>query len=121
MPNAEEGTWKQLLCHQFLTGLPAAVSKQLRATGEIDDLDKMVDWAKLLLTLDHAERAATVGFPTPTSTVVLLQQQVAALTEQVAALTSGREPTNSRRCYRCQQPCHVQRNCPLSRRCFTCG
>ena len=124
MPDVEEGTRKQLLRHQFLAGLHAAVSKQLCATGEIDDLDKMVDRAKLLLTLDHEERAATVSSPTTGSGVTLLQQQVATLIEQVAALTSGRAPTNStnsRRRYRCHQPGHVQWNCPLLRRCFACG
>ena len=124
MPDVEEGTRKQLLRHQFLAGLHAAVSKQLCATGEIDDLDKMVDRAKLLLALDHEERAATVSSPTTGSGVTLLQQQVATLIEQVAALTSGRAPTNStnsRRRYRCHQPGHVQWNCPLLRRCFACG
>ena len=89
MPDVDEGTRRQLLRHQFLAGLPAVVSKQLRATGEIDDLEKMVDRAKLLFTLDHEEQAATVGPPAPNSDVIVLQQQVAALTEQVAALSSG--------------------------------
>ena len=81
MPDVEEGTRKQLLRHQFLVGLPAAVSKQVRSTEEIDDLDKMVDRAKLLLILDHEERAATVSSPTTSSDVALLQQQVVTLTE----------------------------------------
>jgi len=83
MPDVEEGTRKQLLRHQFLAGLPATVSKQLCATGEIDDLDKMVHRVKLLFTLDHLKRAATVSSPTTSSDVALLQQQVVILTEQI--------------------------------------
>ena len=55
MPDVEEGTRKHLLRHQFLAGLPAVVSKQLHATGEIDDLEKMVYRVKLLFILDHEE------------------------------------------------------------------
>ena len=123
MPDVEDGTRKQLLRNQFLAGLPAVVSKQLHATGEINNLEKMVDRAKLLLTLNHEERATMVGSSMPSLDVVLLQQQVAAFTEQVAALTADRATTNSTtscRCYWCHQPGHVQRNCPLSRRCFAC-
>ena len=38
MPDADAATCKQLLIHQFLTGIPDEVSKQLRAAGEIDNL-----------------------------------------------------------------------------------
>ena len=42
MPDADAGTRKQLLTHQFLTGIPDEVSKQLRAAGEIDDLERII-------------------------------------------------------------------------------
>ena len=38
MPDLEAEAPKQLLCHQFLTGLTPAVSRQLRVTGEVQDL-----------------------------------------------------------------------------------
>ena len=53
MPEADTATRKQLLIHQFLTGLPTHVSRQLRAAGEIDDLDKVLGRAKLLLTMKN--------------------------------------------------------------------
>ena len=40
-------------------------------------------------------------------------------TEQVAAL-SVKTPA-SVVCFRCQQPGHIQLNCPLNRRCYICG
>ena len=124
MPETEGPTRQQLLRHQFLAGLPATVSKQLRATGDIDDLEKMVERAKLLLTLEQNERAATLDTAPQNPDVTSLQQQIAALTEQVAALASSRkfvQPSNVRLCYRCRQPGHVQKNCPSTRRCYTCG
>ena len=49
MPGAEADTRTQLVLHQFITGLPAHVSKQLHTTGEVSDLDKVLDRAELLL------------------------------------------------------------------------
>ena len=42
MPYADAATCKQLLTHQFLTGILNEVSKQLRAAGVIDDLEKII-------------------------------------------------------------------------------
>ena len=123
MPGAEAATRKQLLIHQFLTGIPIDVSKQLRAAGEMEDLDKLMQRAKLLMTLDCSERTAAVG-KQQVDAVEALKEQVASLTEQVAALTTQRtaHQTPSLRCFRCNQPGHVQRNCPNKlRRCYACG
>ena len=61
----------------------------------------MVERAKLLLTLDQEERAAVVGATTRTSEVEVLQKQLTALTEQVAALTTqrGENRPTQRVCY----------------------
>ena len=50
MPDTEVATRQQLLRHQFLAGLPTLVSKQLRSMGEVNDLKKIVERAKLLMT-----------------------------------------------------------------------
>lgn len=77
-------TRQQLPHHQFLAGLLATVSKRLRATVDIDDLEKMVERATLLLTLEQNKRVATLDTAPHNPDVTSLQQQIAALSEQVA-------------------------------------
>jgi len=125
MPAADVATRQQLVIHQFLTGLPLEVSKRLRAAGEINDLGQLMQRAKLLMTIDAenpGEKLAAVQ--QPIDRVEALTEQVAALTEQMAAMATNQR--NARQparllCFRCNQPGHVQRNCPRLRRCFNCG
>ena len=112
MPEAYAATWNQLLIHQFLTGLPTHVSKQLWAAGEIDDLDKLLERAKLLLTIEEQRKtAAAVEARIPAEVVVLLEQ-ISALMEQVAALVkrcTATRPAMPCLCYCCHQSGHLQR------------
>ena len=43
MPEVSKDTWKQLILHQFVSGLPANISKQLRATGEVNGVDAVME------------------------------------------------------------------------------
>ena len=104
MPTVDAGTQMQLLLHQFVTGLPSRVSKQLWAVGEINNLDKVIEKAKLLLTMDEQESTAVIKTTERPLEVEALQQQVSVLSEQVAALTSWLPRVRSaalRRCYNC--------------------
>ena len=56
MPSADVDTQNQLLIHQFLTGLPTEISKQLCTVGEIDDLGQIIQHAKLLMTIHAKEK-----------------------------------------------------------------
>ena len=60
MPGASEDTQKQLLIHQFVSGLPVSISKQLRATGELNDLDAVTERAKLLMTIEEPQKIAAI-------------------------------------------------------------
>ena len=81
MQTADVGTREQLLLHQFVAGLPGHVSKQLRAVGEIDDLDKVIERAKLLLTIDKRENIAAIETTEMPREMEVLQQQVSLLSE----------------------------------------
>ena len=133
----------QLLLHQFLAGIPESVSRPIRASGEVQDLDKAVERARLLMTVSEAHNAAAVVPDSqPASVTSKLEEQVAKLTEQVAALAarpthnsgqaqdSGRQRQRPRfiRCFRCNRMGHTQHECSYqyqsfagNQRCFTCG
>ena len=129
MPNLEASARNQLLLHQLLAGLPSSISKQLRATGDTTDLDRVLERARLLFMMeDHPGRAAVVS--EPSNEVLLLKEQLADLTEQVALLTTSRERQQSViRCFYCDQLGHTQRQCHAyrsqfrqqPRRCYSCG
>ena len=93
IPKLDVPTRKQLLLHQFLSGLPDTVSRQLRASGEMKTLQAAVDRARLLMTLDDPCRTAAV---VPRSNEVeQLKEQITRLIEQVATLVSSPPPRST--------------------------
>ena len=126
MPDLDASAREQLLLHQFMAGIPAAVGRQLRTTGDTNKLDATVERARLLMSLDVHEEA-TAAIQTE-GEMKQLKEQISELTEQVAALsaaqstTGAQRPRTSLRCFGCNGFGHVQRNCPSpARRCFNCG
>ena len=119
MPDAETAARNQLLLHRFISGLPTHIGKQLCEMGEVNDLDRVLEWAKLLMTIEEPQKIAAVQ----TSEVQELREQVSILTEQVAALSIRQQSKRPATvvCYKCQQPGHLQRNCPLAKRCIYMG
>ena len=90
MPDLAPAAKDQLLVHQFLAGLPQDISKQLRATGVTNTLSETVERAKLIMAVDHHGQAAAVSTEpvnSNTSDIQQLQQQLTAISEQVAALS----------------------------------
>ena len=132
MPDIDIDTRDQLLLHQFLTGLPLAVSKQLRVSDDAKSLDKAVERARLLMAIekDQMQTAAVVE----AGEVQELRKQISELTEQVALLATSKNETRRgnrtpKRCFNCRGVGHLQRDCPSPRRpqagerrvCWTCG
>ena len=131
MPDMDDATRQQLLKHQFLAGLPMAIGWQLRASGETDgELNKLVDRARLLMTLDEQVSTAAVQSEPERDEVQKLHDQVATLTGQVAALTTRKTRPKRfvRQCFSCNELGHMQYDCPSryrrscnSIRCYVCN
>ena len=56
MHELEVNASKPLLLHQFLSGLPTPISRQLRATGDTKELDAVVQRAKVLMAVSEQEQ-----------------------------------------------------------------
>ena len=58
MPGLPNKAREQLLLHQFLAGLPSAISKQLHSSGDTRALDATVERAQLLISIekDHEQK-----------------------------------------------------------------
>ena len=128
MPDADAATCKHLLIYQFVTGIPGKVSKQLKAAGETDDLEKIIQQVKLPMTLEQTKKTAAIGNQLTlqqNDAMEALKQQLATLAEQVAALVTNKQTSRQPShllCFCCNQPGHVQRNCPNKfRQCYECG
>ena len=52
IPNMAKEAKEPLLLHQFLTGLPGPITRQLRASGDIKTLEAAMTRARLLMTID---------------------------------------------------------------------
>ena len=96
MPDIDATSRGQLLLHQFLAGIPLQVSRQLRAMDNITDLQQVVEKARLLMAIEEQpDNAGTLVNAVQESTLVKLQSQVEALTQQVATLTTHQPATMS--------------------------
>ena len=123
MPELSENARQPLLLHQFLSGLPDAISRQLRASGDTKDLNTVVQWAKTLMTvMEQGQAAALTTALTPPSEVDRLITQITQLTEKVAALMV--KQSSNKRCFYCNQLGHTQCSCPtcfMNQRCYRCN
>ena len=53
MPDVTGAAREQLLLHQFVAGLPASVSKQLGAAGDVTRIEAALERACLLMVLER--------------------------------------------------------------------
>ena len=125
IPEMAADASKPLLLHQFLSGLPTPISRQLCATGDTQELDAVVQRAKVLMTVGQQEQAAATNTMHQFFREVDdLKMQITELTEQVAALTAQQKNGGPKRCFYCNKLGHTQHNCPgrpTSQRCYICN
>ena len=81
MPGLAENASNPLLLHQFLSGFPGSISRQLRALGDTKDLGAVVQRAKVLMTvMEHEQTAALTSTAATSSEVDQLKTQITQLT-----------------------------------------
>ena len=77
MPGLAENPSNPLLLHQFLSGLPGPISRQLRAPGDMKDLGAVVQRAKVLMTVkEHKQTAVLMSTSATPSEVDQLKTQI---------------------------------------------
>ena len=82
LPDLEQAAREPFLLHQFLAGIPEAISKQLRALGKVTTLNAAIARARLLMMIDSDPVAVLTEKPEEKpDEVQLLREQVAVLTE----------------------------------------
>ena len=139
MPGLTNKAREQLLLHQFLTGLPSAISKQLCSLGDKKAPDMTVERTQLLISIekDHEQKGVAPisqeDRGSKLSEVTELKTQLIKLSEQVAALAAvqlSKRQSRMPRCFICNGIGHFQQQCPSkcvfepetgTRRCFCCG
>ena len=136
MPELPNKVREQLLLHQFLAGLPSAISKQLHSLGDTKALDAMVERAQLLITIekDHEQKGvAPISQDDRDSKLSEVTEIKLKLSEQVAALPtvqSLKHQSRMPRCFICNGIGHFQWQCPSkyvfepetgTRQCFCFG
>ena len=125
MPEMEADVSNPLFLHQFLSGLPTPISRQLCVTGDRKELDAVVQRAKVLMTVSEQEQAAAMHTVQQSPREVDdLKMQITELTEQVAALTAQQKSAGHKCCFYCNKLGHTQRNYPgrpTSQRCYICN
>ena len=138
IPELTDDTVKrQLILHQFLSGIPKAIRKQIHASGDVRDFPSIVECACLLMMVNvgSCKEGTAVITNIEVSKIKKLEEQFATLTEQVVALSKqsphllGRKGPASWQvcCYKCNRVGHTLRECQSrqgtkeNRRCFACG
>ena len=119
MPGMDDDARGQLLVHQFLTGIPQTVSTQIRASGETLTLEKVVERARLLMTIREYNEQP-IAMAVQMDELQQLKEEVKELTQVVATLSVREQNRKPKHCFRCNGLRHLQRDCPRQRLSLLC-